>query len=61
MGVDDPAHPTRDDLIVDPGTGQYIGERTVQLRTQDGVKAGTVTEFSAVSTSVADRLGEQPT
>jgi hypothetical protein len=60
IGVDDPTYPTRDDIIIDPGTGQYIGERTVQLRTRDGIKAGTVTEFSAVSTSVADRLGEQP-
>jgi hypothetical protein len=41
-------------------TGRYIGERTVQSRTQDGMTAGTVTEFSAVSTSVVDRLGEQP-
>jgi hypothetical protein len=60
MGVVDPHYPTRDDIIVDPATGQYIGGRTVQLRTQDGIRAGTVTEFSSVTTSVADRLGAQP-
>jgi hypothetical protein len=60
MGVVEPRYPSRDDIIVDPATGQYIGERTVQLRTQDGVRAGTATEYSAVTTAVADRLGERP-
>jgi hypothetical protein len=60
MGVDDPADPTRADIIIDPATGQYIGARTVQLSTRDGIKAGTVIEFSAVTTSVVDGLGEQP-
>lgn len=60
LGIVDAEYPTRDDIIVDPATGQYIGGRTVQLRTQDGIRAGTVTEFSSVTTSVADRLGAQP-
>lgn len=60
MGVDDPAYPTRDDIIIDPATGQYLGERTVRSRTEGGIEAGTVTEFSAVATSVTDRLGAQP-
>lgn len=60
LGVDDPSYPTRDDIIVDPTTGRYIGERTVQLRAEDGVRAGMVTEFSAVTTVVAQRLGARP-
>lgn len=60
MGIADPGYPTRDDIIVDPATGQYIGDRTVQLSTRDGIKAGTVTDYSAVTTAVADTLGGAP-
>ena len=45
---------TRRDLIIDPATGQFIGEREVILDESAGVPAGTVTASSAVTTTVVD-------
>lgn len=50
----------RHELIIDPATGEYIGEREVLIETWDGVPAGTVVGFTAVSASVADAIGEKP-
>lgn len=44
----------RQEIIIDPTTGQFIGERMVLLVAQDEVPAGTTTGWSAVSTSVVD-------
>lgn len=48
----------RQDIIVDPDTGLFIGERTTQLGGQDGIPANTFTSWSAVRTTVvADAPG----
>jgi len=48
---------TRQDIIIDPKTGAFIGERTVLTKSADGLKAGTVTEFTSVSTRIVSKLG----
>jgi hypothetical protein len=51
----------RQDLIIDPATGEFIGERTVALAGGPLYPAGTVTNFSSVSTTVVDAIGTKPT
>lgn len=57
-GIDDGR--TRFDLILDPKTGEFIGEREVVTRNGDieGPK-GTVLGYTAFSTAVVDRLGQR--
>ncbi|MFI9811939.1 CU044_5270 family protein [Saccharothrix variisporea] len=59
LGIDD--GDTRQDIIIDPETGQFIGERQVTTSDVDRFKAGTVLEFTAVETGVVDRIGVKPT
>jgi hypothetical protein len=61
MGIDDSESPTRQEIIIDPVTGHYIGERTVALKATQGVTAGAVTEFSSVTTAVVNAIGVRPT
>ncbi|WP_123704035.1 hypothetical protein [Rathayibacter sp. PhB127] len=42
----------RQDIIIDPDTGLFIGERTTQLTAEDGIPADTITGWSAVTTTV---------
>lgn len=42
----------RHEFIIDPETGQYIGEREVTLDGYAGIPAGTATNWTAVTTSV---------
>jgi RNA polymerase sigma-70 factor (ECF subfamily) len=44
----------RQDIIVDPGTGAFIGEREVLLRADSGMPAGTSIEWTSVTTTVVD-------
>lgn len=44
----------RFDLIIDPRTGQFIGEREVTLDGFAGIPAGTATSWTTVTTSVVD-------
>ncbi|MFC8038159.1 CU044_5270 family protein [Paenarthrobacter sp. NPDC057355] len=44
----------RDDIIVDPETGQLIGERTVYLVAESGIPANTAAAWTSVRTSVVD-------
>ncbi|WP_156756471.1 hypothetical protein [Actinokineospora pegani] len=53
-GVDD-GH-VRQEIIIDPGTGRFIGERRVATRDVDGLTAGTV----LTSTSVEIGIGVEP-
>lgn len=57
IGIDDPRE--RRDLIVDPGTGEFIGERTVAGPRPDSpwIAPGTVTGFSSITTKVVDGMG----
>lgn len=48
------------ELIIDPATGQFIGERQTTTRGFGAVKPGTVTSYTALSTGVAAELGAQP-
>lgn len=45
---------TRQDLIIDPGTGLLIGERSVLTQAQEGIPAGTATTWTAIETSVSN-------
>jgi hypothetical protein len=48
------------DVIIDPATGQYIGEREVTLKGFGGVPAGTVLEYTSVEVAVVGGEGEKP-
>ena len=48
------------DVIIDPATGQYIGEREVALKGSDAVPAGTVQEYTSVVVAVVDHQGDKP-
>ncbi|MGW7533059.1 CU044_5270 family protein [Amycolatopsis sp. NPDC054798] len=66
LGVDPVDGTFRMEIIVDPVTGEFIGERRTQLKpvendiTTAGVKPGTVTFSSSVRTAVADEQGVVP-
>ncbi|MBB5953478.1 hypothetical protein FHS29_000048 [Saccharothrix tamanrassetensis] len=51
----------RQEIILDPGTGEVIGERKVSDSMFAGVPKGTVTGYSSVTTAVVDRIGAPPT
>lgn len=54
LGMKAHAYDARQEIIFDPGTGLVIGEREVLLEELDGIPAGTVTEWTAITTSVVD-------
>ncbi|GAA1340258.1 CU044_5270 family protein [Saccharothrix algeriensis] len=58
LGVDDGKE--RQDIIIDPETGQFIGERQVAGADMDLFKAGTVLAFTSVTTGVVDTIGAKP-
>jgi hypothetical protein len=66
LGVDPVDGTFRREIIVDPATGEFIGERRTQLKPDDadftraGVKPGTVTSTSSVHTAIADQIGTVP-
>ncbi|MBL7501312.1 CU044_5270 family protein [Frankia sp. CNm7] len=53
---------TRQEIIFDPATGEYIGEREVVLRDgwMSGVPAGTAISYTAVTTEVVDSTPDGP-
>ena len=50
----------RRELIIDTETGAYIGERTILTEDSEGIPAGTVAAFTAVSSAVVNAIGEKP-
>lgn len=54
IGRVETASNTRQDLIIDPATGQFIGERQVALNGYNGLPAGTTIASTAVTTTVVD-------
>lgn len=44
----------RNDIIVDPGTGLMIGERTMYLAAEGGIPANTAAAWTSVETTVVD-------
>lgn len=58
IGRTEPSNQTRQELIIDPETGLFLGERQIQLAEQWGYPAGTATAWTAVVTSVVDEAPE---
>ncbi|QFU92702.1 CU044_5270 family protein [Amycolatopsis sp. YIM 10] len=59
LGIED--DDSRHDIVIDPETGQFIGERNVLIEDNDaGLKAGTVLKSSSVSTATAAEIGVVP-
>ncbi len=50
----------RHDIIVDPATGQFIGERQVAEDGFGDIPAGTVMEYTSVTTAVVPEMGLRP-
>jgi hypothetical protein len=50
----------RHDIIIDPTTGQFIGEREITEDAFDDVPAGTVMSYTSVSTAVVSGMGVEP-
>lgn len=50
----------RHDIIVDPATGQFIGERQVAEDGFGDIPAGTVMEYTSVTTAVVPEMGVRP-
>ena len=58
LGVDDGER--RHEIVIDPETGRFIGERQVATDDVDDFEAGTVLEFTSVTTAVVDAIGAKP-
>ena len=52
---------TRHEVIIDPATGQFIGERQITDKGFAGVPAGSVTGYTSVTTAVVPAMGVRPT
>jgi hypothetical protein len=50
----------RHDIIIDPTTGQFIGEREITEDGFDKVPPGTVMSYTSVSTAVVSGMGVEP-
>ncbi|BCJ36457.1 hypothetical protein Athai_39600 [Actinocatenispora thailandica] len=57
LGLD--AYGDREEIIIDPDTGQYIGMRITALSDSD-VPAGTVRDLDAMTVSVVDKPRQRP-
>jgi hypothetical protein len=51
----------RQEIILNPSTGEVIGERKVSDSMFAGTPKGTVTSYSSITTAVVDRIGATPT
>lgn len=60
IGRDEESWGVRMEIIIDPATGEFIGERSVALRDHDdiGIAAGGILSWSAVTTTVVDSAPE---
>jgi hypothetical protein len=59
IGIDDGQF--RHDIIIDPATGVFIGEREVLTDDLEGAPEGTTMNYTAVQTAVVDAIGTVPT
>lgn len=59
IGIDDGQ--SRHDIIIDPDTGTFIGEREILTDDLDGAPEGTTMSYSAVRTTVVSAIGTLPT
>ena len=51
----------RHDVIIDPATGQFIGERQIAADGFDFLPKGTLMGYTSVTTAVVDGIGVEPT
>lgn len=58
LGIDDSS--SRTEIIVDPATGEFIGEREIALHDYQDRPAGTVTGYTSVRSAVVDAIGAAP-
>ncbi|MDN3903166.1 CU044_5270 family protein [Arthrobacter sp. YD2] len=54
LGMKSSRYEARREIIIDPDTGQLIGEREILLEDLGGIPSGTATAWTAVTTSVVD-------
>ncbi|MFE4196436.1 hypothetical protein ACFRJ9_11270 [Paenarthrobacter sp. NPDC056912] len=52
IGRVDRRNNSRHDFVIDPGTGQFIGERVVTLNGYGDIPPGTAIAWTAITTSV---------
>jgi hypothetical protein len=50
----------RQEMIIDPATGEFIGERETFTKDERGLPAGTVMEYTSMTTAVVDARGVRP-
>jgi hypothetical protein len=50
----------RQEVIIDPDTGQYLGARSIALSGDDIIPPGTVTYFDALTVAVVDQPRQRP-
>lgn len=61
IGLVDPSGGFRRDIIIDPSSGEFIGERVVQLRALAGIPANAVLGSTSVTMVVVPEAGVVPT
>ena len=49
----------REEIIIDPATGNYVGERTIQVQELGSIPPGTVIEDVEVTTTLVDQIPQQ--
>ncbi|AZI59216.1 hypothetical protein EH165_14785 [Nakamurella antarctica] len=52
--------PTRTELVIDPNTGDFIGEREINIDETTSIPMGATIAFTAVRTDVVDEAGQLP-
>ena len=50
----------RHDVIIDPATGQFIGEREIAEAGHNNIPPGTVMEYTSVTTAIVNSMGTKP-
>lgn len=50
----------RHDVIIDPATGQFIGERQIAVEGSEYLPNGTLMGYTSVTTAVVDGIGVEP-
>lgn len=55
LGINDGTR--TNDIVIDPATGRFIGERSISTTAADGIPAGTLTYVSSVTAQIVNGLG----
>jgi hypothetical protein len=54
-----PARGARVEIVVDPGTGAYVGRCRVLVTSRDGLPPGTVTDATSLHTGIVSAVGQR--